>query len=60
MSGNITVKLVKSAHGRTPKQRGTLSALGLTKIRQERTFAKNETVLGMIAKVEHLVEVSES
>jgi ribosomal protein L30/L7E len=31
MSGTINVKLVKSAHGRPPKQRGTLSALGLTK-----------------------------
>jgi large subunit ribosomal protein L30 len=60
MPGKITVTLVKSAHGRPPKQAGTLNALGLTKIRQERTFDKNETVLGMIAKVEHLVEVSES
>ena len=56
----ITIKLVKSRYGRSPKQRGTLAALGLKKIRQERAFEKNDTVLGMVEKVKHLVEVSES
>jgi len=56
----ITVKLLKRRYGNTPKQRGTLAALGLKKIRQERSFEKSDTVLGMIAKVKHLVEVTES
>ena len=56
----ITVKLAKSRFGNTPKQRATLAALGLKKIRQERSFEKNDTVVGMIAKVKHLVEVTES
>ena len=56
----ITVKLTRSRYGNTPKQRGTLASLGLTKIRQERSFEKTDTVVGMIAKVKHLVEVTES
>jgi large subunit ribosomal protein L30 len=56
----ITVKLAKSRFGANPKQRGTLAALGLKKIRQERSFEKTATVVGMIEKVKHLVEVTES
>ena len=56
----VTVKLLKRRYGNTPKQRGTLAALGLKKIRQERSFEKSDTVLGMIEKVKHLVEVTES
>ena len=56
----ITVTLAKSRFGNTPKQRATLAALGLKKIRQERSFEKTDTVVGMIEKVKHLVEVTES
>ena len=56
----ITVKLTRSRYGNTPKQRGALASLGLKKIRQERSFEKTDTVVGMIAKVKHLVEVTES
>jgi large subunit ribosomal protein L30 len=56
----ITVTLAKSRHGCAPKQRATLAALGLKKIRQERSFEKTDSVVGMIAKVKHLVEVTES
>ncbi|MHC1711801.1 MAG: 50S ribosomal protein L30 [Solidesulfovibrio sp.] len=56
----ITVKLAKRRYGNTPKQRATLAALGLKKIRQERSFEKSATVVGMIEKVKHLVEVTES
>jgi len=57
---NITVKLSRSYYGNTPRQRATLAALGLKKIRQERSFEKTDTVVGMIEKVKHLVEVTES
>jgi len=56
----VTVKLVRRRFGNSPKQRGTLAALGLKKIRQERSFEKTDAVLGQIAKVKHLVEVTES
>jgi len=57
MSGEVTIKLVKSKIGCNPKQRATLEALGLKKIRQEKTLPDNPTVRGMIFKVSHLVEV---
>lgn len=53
----VTVKLVRSSIACTPKQRRTLKALGLKKIRQERTYTDNPSVRGMIETVKHLVEV---
>lgn len=53
----VTVKLMKSKIGCTPKQRATLAALGLRKIRQENSFENSPIVQGMINKVKHLVEV---
>lgn len=55
----IKVRLVKSTIGCNPAQRKTVKALGLRKIRQENELPKNGAVLGMIAKVNHLVEVIE-
>ncbi len=57
---NITIKMVRSKIGCKPNQRKTLEALGLRKIRQEKTFEESPTVLGMINKVKHLVEVTQS
>ncbi|MBI4805197.1 MAG: 50S ribosomal protein L30 [Desulfovibrio sp.] len=58
MSGQqVTVKLVKSKIGCNPKQRATLEALGLKRIRQEKTLEDTPTVRGMIFKVSHLIEV---
>lgn len=56
----ITVKLVRSKIGCTPKQCKTLEALGLRKIRQEKTFEDSPVVEGMVDKVKHLVEVTKS
>ncbi len=58
MADKVTVKLLRSRIGCSPKQRGTLEALGLKKIRQEKTFEANDTIKGMIEKVRHLVEVN--
>ena len=55
----IKVRLVRSVIGCSPKQRKTVAALGLRKIRQEKELPKNEAVLGMIYRVNHLVEVIE-
>lgn len=55
----IKIKLLRSRIGTLPKQRAVLDALGLTKIRQEKQFKDNAAVRGMIAKVSHMVEVTE-
>jgi len=57
MSAQVTVKLVKSKIGCNPRQRATLEALGLKRIRQEKTLPDTPTVRGMIFKVSHLIEV---
>ncbi|KAF0231542.1 50S ribosomal protein L30 [Fundidesulfovibrio putealis] len=57
MSGQVTITLVKSKIGCNPRQRATLEALGLKKIRQEKTLPDTPDVRGMIFKVSHLIEV---
>lgn len=56
----LKVKLIRSKFGHNPSQRKTIAALGLHKIRQERTFEDTPVVRGMIKKIQHLVEVTES
>lgn len=56
----LKVKLVRSKIGCNPNQRKVLCSLGLRKIRQEKSFEDSPVVRGMIDKVKHLVEVTES
>jgi large subunit ribosomal protein L30 len=56
----VTIKLLRSRIGCSPAQRSTLDALGLKRIRQEKTFEEAPSVVGMIAKVKHLIEVTKS
>jgi large subunit ribosomal protein L30 len=56
----LTVKLLRSRIGCSPAQRQTLDAMGLKRIRQENTFEEVPSVLGMIEKVKHLIEVKKS
>lgn len=56
----LKIKLVRSRIGCSPKQRQTLDALGLKRIRQEKTHAEAPAVAGMIEKVKHLIEVTKS
>jgi large subunit ribosomal protein L30 len=53
----LKIKLVKSPHGRTQPQRRTLEALGLRKINQIVERPAHPSVLGMVERVRHLVEV---
>jgi large subunit ribosomal protein L30 len=53
----IRVKQVKSPQRREASQRATLVGLGLNKISKERELEDTPAVRGMIAKVQHLVEV---
>ncbi|WP_222705771.1 50S ribosomal protein L30 [Salidesulfovibrio onnuriiensis] len=56
----LKVKLIKSKIACKPNQVKTLEALGLRKIRQEKSFEDRPEIRGMINKVKHLVEVTES
>ena len=56
----IKVKLIHSHIGCTPHQKKILAALGLRRREMVKTFQDNAAVRGMIARVSHLVEVSES
>jgi large subunit ribosomal protein L30 len=55
----VKVMLKRSMIGATSKQRKTLEALGLRKIRQEKEYPDNTAIRGMIRTVEHMVEVRE-
>ncbi len=55
----LKVTLVKSAIGAVPKNKKTVEALGLHKIRQTVLLPDNAAVRGMIRKVNHLVTVEE-
>ena len=50
----IQIKQIKSKIGTKPNHRGTLRALGLTRISRVRIHEDNE----IIARVPHLIEVS--
>jgi large subunit ribosomal protein L30 len=53
----IKIKQVKSQIKCPEVQKRTLEALGLRKMNQVVELPENECVLGMVAKVKHLVEV---
>ena len=55
----ITVTQVRSAIGNKPKNRGTLRALGLRKIGDTNTLPDRPEIRGMIARITHLIEVTE-
>jgi large subunit ribosomal protein L30 len=59
MAKKIRVKLVKSPIGYEKSQRATVRALGLTKMSQSIEKNDSPAVRGMIAKVAHLLEISE-
>ncbi len=56
----IKVKLKRGYIGCTPNQKDTLRALGLKRINQVKELPKNDSTLGMVHRVNHLVEVIEA
>jgi len=56
---DIRVTQIRSAIGSKPKQRGTLRSLGLGRIGKSNVLSDGPVVRGMIARVPHLVDVSE-
>jgi large subunit ribosomal protein L30 len=55
----VRVTQVKSGVGRPERQKKTLEALGLKKIRHTIEHDATPQIMGMIKKVEHLVKVEE-
>lgn len=53
----IQIKLVKSLIGSSEKQRRVVNGLGLTKKDQIVEHASTPTILGMVNKVSHLLEI---
>ena len=55
----LKITLVKSPIAAIPKQRATVQALSLRKIRQSVELPDNGATRGMIQRVNHLVKVEE-
>ena len=53
----IKIKQLKSPIGRNYKQRETLISLGLNKINRVKVHNDHPSILGMIDKIKHLLEV---
>jgi len=55
----LRVTLVKSLIGASDKQKGTVEALGLKKIRQNKVHSDSAALQGMLFVVKHLICVEE-
>ncbi len=55
----IKITQIKSAIDRSERQKATLKALVLNKINASREVEATPQILGMVRKVEHLVQVEE-
>ena len=55
----MKIKLVKSLIGRKDNQIATAESLGLRKVGDVTTQPENDATKGKIAKISHLVEVTE-
>ncbi|MCB0617776.1 MAG: 50S ribosomal protein L30 [Saprospiraceae bacterium] len=57
--GKIKITQVKSTIDRSKRQKETVKALGLRRINQTVEHEATPQILGMVAKVSHLVSVEE-
>lgn len=57
MAKVLKITLIKSPHGRIPKHRLTLEALGLRKTNRTIYVPDNPQMWGMVKKIPHLVVV---
>jgi large subunit ribosomal protein L30 len=53
----VRITLIKSMIDRPKRQKDTLAALGISKREQSVTKPKNDQIMGMVNKVNHLVKV---
>jgi large subunit ribosomal protein L30 len=56
----LRVTQVRSQIGQTPRNRGTLRALGLGRIGRSAEHEESSQLAGMLRKVRHLVRVEEA
>lgn len=56
--GSVKITLKKSPIGFEKSQGATARALGLTRVGKTVVQPDNESILGMVQKIRHLVEVS--
>jgi large subunit ribosomal protein L30 len=56
---NLKITQTRSTNGSDKRQKDTLRSLGLRRIRHTVEVSDSPQIRGMIAKVSHLVEVSE-
>ncbi|MDE6138876.1 MAG: 50S ribosomal protein L30 [Candidatus Gastranaerophilales bacterium] len=56
-TNTIKIKLVRSLIGSSDKQRKVVRGLGLTKKDQIVEHSESATIMGMVNKVSHLVEI---
>jgi large subunit ribosomal protein L30 len=57
--GNIKITQVKSAIDRSKRQKATITALGIKKLHNPVVKEVTPQIMGMVAKVMHLVTVEE-
>jgi large subunit ribosomal protein L30 len=55
----IKIKQVRSTINRPARQKATIKALGLSKLNQVVEHEATPQILGMVKKVQHLIEVVE-
>jgi len=55
----LKIKLVKSLIGRSDRQQATVKGLGLRKINSQVIREKRPEILGMIRKIEFMLQVEE-
>ena len=55
----IKITLVKSRSGSDKRQLGTLNALGLGRVNSSVEHETSPQIMGMVAKVKHLVRIAE-
>jgi large subunit ribosomal protein L30 len=55
----LRIKLRRSLIGLSPRQEATVKALGLRRMNREVVHDDTATIRGMIAKVPHVLEVSD-
>jgi large subunit ribosomal protein L30 len=60
MANQVKITLVRSLNGKTQKQIATAQSLGLKKIGSSTVQPNNEQTQGKIAKISHLIEVTEA
>jgi len=60
MATTLKVTQVRSTIGAKPKTRGTMRALGLRRINHTVELPDRPEIRGMLARVDHLVEVEEA